>query len=263
MENSFNQIKKTIHHVPAYFEQHLLFTIHEEKLNERGKKISKEITREVLIDYIGFIDGLHKYQICCSDCSIKSVRWPTITDDLYIELDIIFSLLVVSADVQGNLVQLHNFPYLQEEWAEMKEQLLIEYDERGEERWALIQDMDALMQDYNKVLSYLKSPSMYGLFFNGYWQEKDVQTVQYGNELNNTIFEEEIEGFIKETETQQLVTIQVTGKPVEMNENTVQYTGFCAFINGALNECYKQILLDKSQFNFSARWIGLKQRFQQ
>jgi len=263
MENSFNQIKKTIHHVPAYFEQDLLFTVYEEKFNERGKVCSKEINREVLIDYIGLLDGLHKYQICCKDCNITSIRLPSITDDLYCELDILFALLAVSADTEGNLIQLHNFPYLQQEWAEMKEQLLIEYDERGEERWALIQEMDALMQDYNKVLSYLKSPAMYGLFFNGYWQEKDVQTVQYGHELNNIIFEEEIEGFIKENETQQLVTIHTTGKAVNMDGNNFKYTGSCTFLNGALDQCYKQIILDDKQFNFSARWVGLKQRFQQ
>lgn len=262
MENTF--IIKTIQHVPQYFEQDLLFSVYEEKLNERGKKISNEITREVLIDYIGLIDGLHKYQICCKDCSIKSDRWPIITNDLFCELDIIFALLAVSADAQGNLVELHNFPYLQQEWAEMKEQLLIEYDERAEERWALIQEMDALMQDYNKVLFYLKSPAMYGLFFNGYWQEKDLQTVQYGNELNNEIFEEEITGIIiKETATQQLVTIQVIGKPVDIVNKPIQYSGTCSFINGALNECYKKINIDDTQFNFSVRWIGLKARFQQ
>lgn len=262
MKNNFNEVK-TIQHTPQYFEQDLLFSVYEEKLNERGKKISKEITREVLIDYIGLIDGLHKYQICCKDCSINSVRWPVITDDLYCELDIIFSLLAVSADAEGNLIQLHNFPYLQQEWAEMKEQLLIEYDERGEERWALIQEMDALMQDYNKVLSYLKSPSMYGLFFNGYWQEKDVQTLQYGHGLNNIIFEEEIQGFIQQKETQQLVTIHTTGKAANMHANDLLYTGSCVFLNGALDQCYKKIILDDKQFNFSARWVGLKQRFQQ
>lgn len=262
MKNTFNQTN-TIRHVPAYFEQHVVFTIHEEKLNDYGKICTKEITREVLIDYIGLIDGLHKYQICCSDCNINSDRWPIITNDLFCELDIIFALLAVSADAEGNLVELHNFPYLQQEWAEMKEQLLIEYDERGVERWARILKMDALMQDYHMVLSYLKSPAMYGLFFNGYWQEKDSQTVQYGDELNHMIFKEDIEGFIKETETQQLVTIEVTGKAVEMNEQTAMYTGSCTFINGALDQCYKKIMLDNTQFNFSARWIGLKQRFQQ
>lgn len=262
MANNFSNVK-TIHHVPAYFEQHLLFTIHEEKLNEHGKKISKEINREVLIDYIGLIDGLHKYQICCKDCNIKSIRWPVITDDLYCELDIIFSLLAVSTDAQGNLVQLHNFPYLQQEWAEMKEQLLSEYDERAEERWSLITTMNTLMQDYNKVLSHLKSPAMYGLFFNGYWQEKESQIVQYQNELNHAAVEEEITGFIKEIETQQQVTIQVTAKPVEMSKNTMQYTGSCTFINGALDQCYKKIVFDNTQFNFSVRWIGLKQRFQE
>ena len=101
------------------------------------------------------------------------------------------------------------------------------------------------------------------LFFNGYWQEKDDQTVEYGDELNHMIFKEDIEGFIKETETQQLVTIEVTGKAVGMDTQTGMYTGSCTIINGALDQCHKKIMLDNTQFNFSARWIGLKQRFQQ
>jgi hypothetical protein len=262
MENNFTGIK-TIQHVPIYFEQDLFFSFYQEKPNARGKKTSKEITREILMDYVGLINGLHKYQICCRACDVITDHWPSITSELFQELDCIFALLVVSADTKGNLIELHNFPYVQDEWNTLYEELSTEYDERAVERWALITNMNILMQDYDAVLSYLKSPAMYGLYFNGYWQETDTQHIQYGEELNHLCFEEDIQGFIKQVETLQQVTVEISGKPIGIEASNIIYTGSCAFLNGALDHCVKKITTDiHTHINYSLRWVGLKQRLQ-
>lgn len=250
-----------IKHAELYFEQNLLFTYCKEEWDEQGKSSSNEIIREILIDYIGIVDSFHKYQICCDACNIVSKRNTDVTDDLFIALDFVFTLLVVSADANGNLVELHNFPYLQQEWTDLKETLADDYDESDTDNWEMIHAMDVLMQDYDAVLNYIKSPEMYGLYFNGYRKSEAVHSIQYGKELQHAIFEEKIDTGIKELGTQQFAEIHIEGTAEQLPQ-LISYTGTCTYIDGALNMCRKKIDLGSTKFNYSVRWVGLKQRFQ-
>ena len=237
-----------------------MLTYCKEELDESGKCSSKEIIREVLIDYIGIVDSLHKYQICCDACDVVTKRNTDVTDELFIALDFVFTLLVVSADANGNLLVLHNFPYLQQEWADLKETLADNYDETDRENWEMIHAMDILMQDYNEILNYIKSPEMYGLYFNGYWKSDTYHSIQYGKEFQDTIFEEKIDTSIKELGVQQFAEIHIEGAAALSELKS--YTGTCTYIDGALNMCRKKIDLGSTKFNYSVRWVGLKQRFQ-
>ena len=250
-------------HVEPYFEQDLAFTYYKEELDERGKCTSKELTREVLIDYIGVVDTLHKYQICCDACDIVTKRYSDVTNELFIKLDFVFTLLVVSADAKGNLIRLHNFPYLQQEWLDLKASLADDYDESDADSWEMIHVMDVLMKDYNTVLNYIQSPEMYGLFFNGYWNIKDNEfiNVYYGKELQQIMVEEQMHTTTRELGTQQFVEINIEGNTKQLSE-LISYIGNCTYIDGALNMCQKRIDLGSIKFNYSARWVGLKKRFQ-
>ena len=149
---------------------------------------------------------------------------------------------------------------MQQEWADLNETLSGDYDESDTDNWKMIHAMNLLMQDYNAVLNYIKSPEMYGLYFNGYWKSETVHSIQYGKELQQTIFEEKIHTSIKELGAQQFVEFHIEGTAVLSELKS--YTGICTYIDGALNMCRKKIDLGSTKFNYSVRWVGLKQRFQ-
>lgn len=260
--------KQISKHAEPDFEQELLFTYYEEQTTEEGKCISRELTREVLIDYIGIRDALHKYQICCTACDIVSKRNIDASSELFMAIDFVFTLVVVSADSKGNLAELHNFDFLQQEWLDLRNELIQDYDQKDTASRSLINDMDTLMQDYTAVVNYLKSADMYGLFFNGYWEQSSdhlkpfMNKMQYGKELQYTTVKEIVHTTIQQSDTQQFVHIAVKNDEETAFPGLIHYAGAGTYIDGALNTCQKKIDLGSRKFNYSVRWVGLKKRFQ-
>ena len=259
--------EKKIKHATNGFDQLLLFSISNEVLNKQGKWSIYTIDRTVRIYYVGMIDSLHKYQLGCIHSTFELKNRVDSSADLFNKLHSVFRLLVIGADGLGAIKKIYNFPYLQQEWAELKNNLLLEYDDTDIEKWDLICKMDVQMQDYDAVLKYIHLPSMYGLFFNGYWSEllpeKSVNvTVAYDEALNNEVFEECLEYEIQETEMQQLLKIEIKGKSNTENNKVLAYTGTCTYLDGALDQCTKQINIDSTALNYSVRWVGLKKLFQ-
>ena len=214
---------------------------------------------------MGAIDGLHKYQLGCIETDYKLERKADSTIDIIQKLMAVFRLLVLGADANGIIQKIYNFSYVQQEWIEIRSNLLTEYDDTDTEKWNLILKMDLLLQNYDAVLNYLRLPDMYGLFFNGYWRdefpkEKIIKEQFYGEQHDNKLFQETLHYSIKETNTQQLVNISIKGNSSTIDEFT--YTGSCIFLDGALEVCKKKIENDTIKFNYSAKWVGLKNVFQ-
>ncbi|WP_018344941.1 hypothetical protein [Cytophaga aurantiaca] len=260
-----NHVEKKVKHVNAGFDQLILFTSSIEELLPRGVWSIYTMNRKVRICYVGIIDGLHKYQLGCIETDYKLERKADSTASLVKKLHTVFRLLVLGADSYGKLQKIYNYPYIKEEWTVIKMNLLTEYDDTDIEKWNLIQKMDLLLDSYDAVLCYLALPNMYGLFFNGYWtdvfsEEKIIIEQMYGEEFGNKQFEESIQYSIQETSTQQLVTISIN-ENITSNEG-ITYSGTAIFLDGALDICKKKIENDSLIFNYSAKWVGLKQLFQ-
>lgn len=256
-----------IKHVAPGFDQLILFTISKEELNKQNRWASSTVNRKVRICYVGWVDSLYKYQLGCIESDYKLVYKADASADLFTKLHRIFTLLVIGADEQGTIKKIYNFPYLQQEWLEIKKDLLLEYDDTDIEKWALICKMDVLMQDYTEVVHYLQLPSMYGLFFNGYWvqclpEQPLIIAVTYDEVMHAESFEECIEYSMQETASQQQVKIDIKGNPLNEKIQSIFYTGTCIFLDGALDKCHKKIDAGSTKFNYSARWVGLKKLFQ-
>lgn len=262
-----NPSVKRIKHVAEGFDQLVLFSISNEELNKQGRWTSYNIIRKVRIYYVGIIDSLHKYQLGCVESDFELINKSDSSADLLNKLHRVFTLLVIGADGHGTLKKIYNFPYLQQEWLELKNNILLEYDDTDIEKWSLISKMDLLMQDYSEVLKYLQLPSMYGLFFNGYWLDclpdhplKVLAT--YDPVMNDEVYEECIEYDMQETASQQLINITIKGSATRNDHQDLIYTGLCTFLDGALDQCHKKIDLGSIKLNYSVRWVGLKKIFQ-
>jgi len=260
-----NQVEKRMKHVIAGFDQLILFTSSVEELLPRGVWSNYTMERKVRICYVGMIDGLHKYQLGCIETDYKLERKADSTASLVKKLLSVFRLLVLGADEYGRIHKIYNFPYVQQEWIEIKATQLIEYDDTDIEKWNLILKMDLLLQNPDAVLNYLKLPNMLGLFFNGYWRDAfptDITTTEqmYGEEMGNKQFQEFLQYSIQETTKQQLIKIDI--KENSISNEKINYSGRCIFLDGALDVCSKKIETDSIIFNYSAKWVGLKQLFQ-
>lgn len=261
-----NQTVKSMKHVKVGFDQLVLFTYSIQELLPRGVWSMYTMTRKVRICYVGMINGFHKYQLGCIETDYKLERKADSTASLVKKLLSVFRLLVLGADRNGRLKKIYNLPYLQQEWIELKAVLLTEYDDTDKEKWNLILKMDQLLQNHDDVLNYLKLPNMFGLFFNSYWRdvlEAEIITTEqmYGDEIEEKQFQEALQYSIQETTKQQLIKIDIKGNSIS-NEK-INYTGRCIFLDGALDVCNKKIETDSIIFNYSAKWVGLKQLFQQ
>lgn len=258
-----NHVVTGMKHVKPGFDQLILFTSSVEELLPRGVWSNYTVERKIRIYYVGMIDGFHKYQLGCVETDYTLQRKANSTADLVKKLLSVFRLLVLGADGNGVLQKIYNFPYLQQEWIEIKATQLIEYDDTDIEKWNLILKMDLLLQNPDAVLNYLKMPNMFGLFFNGYWRDafpQEITTTEqmYGEEMGNKQFQELLRYSVQETAIQQFIKISI-------EENSVSeknYGGSCTFLDGALDFIQKKIEKDSIIFNYSAKWVGLKTLFQ-
>jgi hypothetical protein len=261
-----NKMNNSMKHVESGFDQLILFTCSVEKLLPRGVWSTYILNRKVRIYYVGRINDLHKYQLGCIETDCKLERQADSTLDLMRKVHNVFRLLVLGADANGTIQKMYNFPYIQEEWLQIKVNLLTEYDDTDIEKWNLILKMDVLLQNYDAVLNYLRLPNMYGLFFNGYWrdvfpEEKIIVEQTYGEEFGKTQFQESVQYSIRENGIQQLVTICADKN--SLFDAQISYSGICIFLDGALDVCRKKIENDSIRFNYSAKWVGLKKLYQE
>jgi hypothetical protein len=221
-------------------------------------------TRRVKINYVGIMDGLHKFQLAAVKTEVAMKRLASPTMELERSLNRILGLLVLGTDINGDLVKIYNLPYIQYKWEENKEVFYRDYN--LPEQVELIDAMDGNITSEIALIAYLKLPFMYGLFFNSYWQtlhsseQLQESEVQYGKELNNLLVVETPEKQIVKTDTQKQVTINSAIKTSDTN--LFLGKGICIYLDGILDSCRKQIVTESLTFNYSAKWVGLKKLLQ-
>lgn len=248
------------------FQQVLKFSYQKEGILPSGTKSLYSFSRRVQISYVGLREGIHKFQLGVLRSELSLSGMANNTAELSKSLHRALGLLVLGADLQGNLVKIYNFPYVKHRWNELKNEFLQEYEK--EKYLVLIHEMDQHIATEHALLAYLQLPTMYGLYFNGCWQmhsnnDAVMKTVVHGMELSERRVEESHAVDVKRNETQLQVRIH-TG----FNKNTYEttdirnYTGISIYVDGVLDTCKKEIQLDSTKFYYSAKWVGLKKLFQ-
>jgi hypothetical protein len=221
-------------------------------------------TRRVKINYVGIMDGLHKFQLAAVKTEVDMKRLSAPTAELERSLNRFFGLLVLGANIKGELVKIYNLPYVQYKWAANKEDFYRDYN--LPEQVELMDAMDGYITSEIALIAYLKLPFMYGLFFNRYWQtlnsteQLQGAEFQYGKEVNNLLILETPEIHIVKTDTQKQVTIYSTSKKKDTELHLGN--GTCIYLDGILDVCKKEIELETTKFNYSAKWVGLKKLLQ-
>ncbi len=255
--------KKIVAPVPLEYEQKLIFSTTEEQTIERNCKISLTFEREVQVVHTQRIDDLFKFQVFLLDSEYIADRLYESYHELYTRTSYVFDELVLWADSKGNLTSVNNLPFVQYQWAKLREELITEYE--GEIVEQHIAFIDELLAHNDLVIQYLSTPSMYGLYFNGCWGKYEHNKfsnnkLSYGRELNNVTIPEKLALQTPLKDSNRFVEIGIT-KDQEI-EGMINYSGNISYLDGILDTATRTIELTNKTIKFSAKWCGLKSYIQ-
>jgi hypothetical protein len=236
-----------------------------EELNERGKWTRLAFERSIRIYYVGNMESGHKYQVFCPDAEFQFERTTEPNHVMLKRMSFVFDEVVLSTDEAGTITALHNFPFLQYRWAQIRERLSNDYD--CDEFTEQATRMDALLGSQESVIGYLQLPSMLGLYFNGYLGEHlshipQLHQTTFGRVAGNITIEETIHHEIKENSSQRQERLEISGHPIEEVPGWKGYSGNFSYLDGVLEHGHKRLDWGTRRLNYSAKWHGLKKYFQ-
>lgn len=255
-----NKSKSTL---PDGYEQTLEFSTCVEAIDEAGRWTSDTYTRKVEITYLGKEFSQYAFHVSCDDIFYQLKHKVKLEYDLLMEIDETFDELVVLVDLEGNIVKISNFNFIKERWRYIKTQLSKDYDDAHFQQ--LCEYMDGFVLDEPGILEHVKSPSVYGLYFNGYWakhayDKPQIKTIRYGNEAQNICLVENRDFQYRETPEQQYIEIICDVKATPEYPDLVKMEGKCQYIDGILYQHSKKLTLTHKTITYTAKWDGLRKR---
>ena len=128
------------------------------------RPIQKSYIRNVLIMPIGKQDNLQVYQIFTAKIIIKSNV--AVADEYLIkQLGYAFDEIEAGVDYTGKIIRIYNLKELQFRWNLTREKLEQEYIGVAVEVY--FRSIDAILNDEQKLIEFLSSYKMFGLYFHG------------------------------------------------------------------------------------------------
>ncbi len=257
-------LRKRIEPVELETEQRLLFSTSVQSVNKIGRVSSVTWEREVQIMHTQRARELYKFQIFLLNSDIVLKRKPEPKRDFLKKMMYLFDEVVVWVDTHGTITGVHNFPFLQYQWKQLKTELMWEY--HTPEFTPYYEQTDMMLQDQSLLVDYLNLPGVYGLYFNGYWREYRnlrpmYQTIRFGDEADNIEIKEEVDFKLLHEEGRQLSKLIIHGEPADANE-WESYSGEYLYNDEILESCYKQVDFGNKKTIYTAKWIGKKKIFQ-
>jgi hypothetical protein len=137
-----------------------------------GKKTNIKITqKKVKICFSGIENNLLRYQVLCVNLDIEAKHIGS-TTILRKQINV-FDEVICYVNNQGTIIDVLNLKALQQRWTEVKEELLDKH--QGSALLDFIEDTNDLLENKEKVIKYISSKEMYGLYFNGFWGVHDIR----------------------------------------------------------------------------------------
>lgn len=126
-------------------------------------KDQKLYVRNVLVHQLDTKKGITRFQLLCEKYEF---------DDPYCMAFIrktayLFDELIVSINLDMRIIDIENARSLQKRWEQLKAE--IRQNHAGSEFENYVQSIDSTIYDKEKLISFLESYKMYGLFFKGLW----------------------------------------------------------------------------------------------
>jgi hypothetical protein len=146
------------------------------KTNEKIQEITK-IVRKVEIGFMGVENNLYQYQLLCDEFDIEADFLGTALELIHGQHINIFKEVIVQVNQNGTIVSLVNAKDLQMRWATSRQELKAEH--QGIEIKNYIEEHDDFFSDEERILKYMRTKTMFGLYFNDCWGHHDVKNPRY------------------------------------------------------------------------------------
>lgn len=238
------------------FSQLLSFKYIIEEVTESGRKSFISIEKEVEIIYLGEQNQFDLYQVFLYQTEIKFERKPVPDRELLIKLTYVFDELVVSTDFAGTIWKVNNLPFLKYRWKKKRAELVDEYF--TEEYARYFTTIDEILFDNDSLVKYLKTPAIYGAYFNGLrvpYKGAVKIPVIYGDELEKLTLEDEITVELNQINSNVVHKLNLASSRENVD---IKVSGECIYVNGVL-DCYKkEVNLGSKKIIYIAKWLGLK-----
>jgi hypothetical protein len=144
---------------------------------EGYRTLKKKISRQVKIGFMGVENNLYQYQLLCDEFDIKADFLGTALKFILGQHINIFKEVIVQVNQNGTIVSLVNAKDLQMRWATSRQELKAEH--QGIEIKNYIEEHDDFFSDEERILKYMRTKTMFGLYFNDCWGHHDVKNPRY------------------------------------------------------------------------------------
>lgn len=220
---------------------------------EKVEKEWQKIERKVEIIYLGKKDDFRLYQILTTKIILTSNKaFPN--KALLIKIGYVFDYLEVGVNDKGCIQRVFNIDGLKLRMQETKKHL--EIDHGGEGFVQLINEIIELLLDEKKIVRFLQSYKMFGLYFNGLYQR--FQETSLNPSIRPQVLYDfdqlKIQEKVAFTENNNDYIFTVMKKSEE--ENVEKYNGIYKTEYNQLIMGFIEVENEKANIKYSASWVG-------
>jgi len=243
------------------FEHVLVFKTSKETINENGEPSKNTIKRKVQIAYAGRKGMLQKYQVflfeteCIFDHKLEPYHL------LIRRLTYVFDEYFIGVAPNGIIVEVFNVEFIQYRWNKIRSKLMQEHE--GEIVEQYMEEINDRVRDHDSILNYLQQLSMYGLYFNGYWNNglpgKYFVDKEFNFEGQKHLLKEEMNVLNVSTELAEGIVLKVSGNVLDTAKQ-ICINGKYQYINGILSEAESISVAESVKIKHSVSWVGLRKR---
>lgn len=205
--------------------------------------IEKKYVRNVEIYNLETKNNVHTFQLLVIEFQFSD-------DDnalgkLIKQISYLFDELIIDVDNNGKIITLKNINFLQLRWLKIKSKLSLSH--KGDVVEDCFRQIDELLENEEKLITFLKGYNMFGLLFHGLW----------GN------FEGKLKRLSKKNITE-IITSKKNGEKTiqeissESLENTefLIYKGFYQYKNDNYEEGFIETKTHRNHLKYSLLWVN-------
>jgi hypothetical protein len=255
------------HFLPEYYLEPVLKVIQSYRFTTRTidssdskQTIEKKISREAELTYIGkkdfFIFHVLLVKVVInSNGGVRNER--LLKEDLFA-----FGIIVIGVNEKGEIAKIYNLKEMQDRWEKRKRELRKDYS--GYEFEVFLHDNSNVLRNEEKVISFLNSKKMFGLYFHGLFGKNDISEMPKKRteaifDFDNDAITEEI--WTDHSEPKFIITAQKSNdeykRIISNSEEIEKYEGALIYNkDNQLKEGFLEIENKNKNIKYSVSWVG-------
>ncbi len=254
--------------LPAYYLEPVLnntqpyrFTTRMIDSSNKNRIIDYKVIREVEITYMGKRKELFVYHVLTTRVRIESDQ--TVKNKKLLKENIFaFGIIVLGVNEKGEIVKVYNLEEMENRWNK-RTQTLREHNS-GYEFEYFVNDIYNVLRNEEKILFFLNSRNMFGLYFHGLFGKNDINEIPKKRvaailEFDDVTVTEEI--WIDNRSPEFIITAQKSSdkyeKIISTNDEIKKYEGKILYDkNNQLLDGFLEIENKNKNIKYGVSWVG-------